>query len=43
MDVKSTSLNNNLEKKVYVEQPAGFVVKGEKKKGLQIEERYLWA
>jgi hypothetical protein len=32
MDVKSTSLNNNLEKKVYVKQPTGFVVKEEKKK-----------
>jgi hypothetical protein len=42
MDLKSASLNNNLEKKVYVGQPAGFVVKREKK-GLQIEERYLWA
>jgi len=38
MDVKSASLNNNLEKKVYVEQPAGFVVKGEKKKVCKLKK-----
>jgi hypothetical protein len=32
MDIKSTFLNGNLEEEVYVEQPAGFVVKGEEEK-----------
>jgi hypothetical protein len=32
MDVKSTFLNDSLKEKVYIEQPAGFVVKKKKKK-----------
>ena len=32
MDVKSTFLNGYLEEKIFVEQPKGFIVKGEEDK-----------
>jgi hypothetical protein len=38
MDVKSVFLNDNLEEVVYVEQPAGFVVKGEEEKVCRLKK-----
>jgi hypothetical protein len=38
MDVKSAFLNDNLEDEMYVEQSAGFVVKGEEKKVCRLKK-----
>ena len=32
MDVKTTFLNGDLDEEIYMEQPEGFVVKGQEKK-----------
>ena len=38
MDVKSMFLNGNLEEEVYVEQPIGYVVKGQEGKVLKLKK-----
>ena len=38
MDVKSAFLNDNLEDEMYVEQSAGFMVKGEEKKVCRLKK-----
>jgi hypothetical protein len=40
MDVKSAFFNDNLEEVVYVEQPAGFVVKGEEEKVCRLKKDF---
>jgi hypothetical protein len=38
MDVKSTFLNDDLQKEVYVEQPVGFIVAGKEHKVLKLNK-----
>lgn len=38
MDVKSSFLNGYLEEEIYVEQPTGYVVKGQEDKVLRLKK-----
>ena len=38
MDIKSAFLNGHLEEDVYVEQPEGYIVKGQENKVLKLKK-----
>jgi hypothetical protein len=42
MDVKTTLLHGDLEEEIYMKQPGGFVVKGKKGVGMQVEKVPIW-
>jgi hypothetical protein len=42
MDVKSTFLNGILEKEIYVEQPMGYVIKGDEERVLKLKKGVIW-
>jgi hypothetical protein len=41
MDVKSAFLNKILEEEIYVEQPMGYVIKGDEDKVLKLKKTFL--
>ena len=42
MDVKTTFLNGDLEKNIYMAQPKGFVIEGKRMNGMPPKEIHLW-
>ena len=42
MDVKTTFLNGDLEKNVYMAQSKGFVMEGKRTNGMPPKEIHLW-
>ena len=40
MDVKTTFLNGDLDKEIYMNQPKGFVVQGQEIKCVNLENHY---
>lgn len=42
LDVKSALLNGELQEEAYVKQPQWYVIKGQVRHGVQIEDNTIW-